>query len=325
MRKYLLTIITILAAIHGHAQVIEQLSPQEKKQLTVVTEPFTMYKGFLRAGLSTNVMFQDKNFDASGDKINYETNSSNYIQATILSLRYGITDRLELEGTIPMSNGRVSGSYTQEIPGSGVFSEEQIAVKYNGLADAMAILRYTFWQNESKSLGAVVSLGGYIPTGKNRVTNFKNFNEFNAPVAKGEPGLFSEFRIRKIQYPFSIEFGVAYSKFFGAEKQLEPEGESVKVVSGSEFLFRPQVNFHLNDWVVLTHYLDYYRAAKDDYDGVDVFLMHNKEYEQWVMRYYPGISFQVKRLRLEQVVQIPLKGKIFSADPAFYFSAAYIF
>ena len=122
MRKYLLTIITILTASHAHAQVIEQLSPQEKKQLTLVTEPFTMYKGFLRAGLSTNVMFQDKNFDASGDKINYETNSSNYIQATILSLRYGITDRLELEGTIPMSNGRVSGSYTQEIPGSGVFS-----------------------------------------------------------------------------------------------------------------------------------------------------------------------------------------------------------
>ena len=325
MRKHLLFIIIFLVALSANAQVIEQLSPHEKKQLTIVTEPFTMYKGFLRAGLSTNIMFQDKNFDASGKKINYETNSSNHIQATILSLRYGITDRIEFEATLPMSNGRVSGSYSVEIPGSGEFSEEEIKVKYNGLADAMAIFRYTFWQNQNKSLGAVVSLGGYIPTGKNRVTNFKSFDEFNAPVAKGEPGLYTELRVRKIQYPFSVEFGIGYSKYFGANKQLQPEGESVKVVSGSEIAVRPQVNFHLNDWVVLTHYLDYYRALKDDYEGEDVFLMHNKEYEQWVMRYYPGISFQIKRLRLEQVVQIPLKGKVFSADPAFYFSVAYIF
>ena len=116
MRKHLLFIVAIIITTGANSQVMEQLSPQQKKQLTVVTEPFTMYKGFLRAGLSTNVMFQDKNFGASGQKLNYETNSSTFIQATILTLRYGITDRLEVEGMLPLSNGRVSGTYLQEIP-----------------------------------------------------------------------------------------------------------------------------------------------------------------------------------------------------------------
>ena len=126
-------------------------------------------------------------------------------------------------------------------------------------------------------------------------------------------------------YPFSVELGAGLLKYFGAEKVLIPNTRPVDVVSGSELLITPKVNFLLNEWVSFSNYFDYYLALKDDFDGEDPFGYHNNEYNQWMFRYSPIITFQIKQLRIEQAVFIPLAGRTVTADPTYYFIVQYMF
>jgi hypothetical protein len=325
MRKYLLILILSLIHFSTIGQVIEQLSPQERKQLTKVTEPITLYKGFLRLGLSNNFSVLDKMFDESGKKVFYNGNISGQVMATIFSVQYGITDRIELETVLPYAIGKVSSTWSYEIPSTGEMESQTSRTNLTGLGDAIAILRYQLIQDKENSPGLTFGVGASLPTGKKDAYDFENSTDFTAPGGKGEIGIYSDVRLRKIMYPFSFEVGAAFTKFMGTERILEQNGEPVKVVSGNEIVVRPQMSFHLNDWVVFTHYVDYYSAGKDDFEGEDKLGSLNNQYNQWTLRYYPGINFQVKNLRLEQVVLVPLAGKVVTADPSFYFIIQYMF
>jgi hypothetical protein len=323
MRILLATILSsCLLTIQG--QVQEQLTPTEKKQLTRVTEPITLYKGFFRARTSIMYFAQDNTFDSDGRKTAYKSISGSGV-SLFTGLQYGITDRLEVEIALPYQATSVNSKYTYQIPYTGETGTAYGQVKANGFSDLYAGLRYQLLKKNEKGVSAMLGLGTYLPTGKKDVTDYKDPNNYNATVGKGEFGLAPEFRIRKVAYPFSFEFSVGYIKYLGANKLLEPDGDKVKVISGSEFLIRPQINFHLNDWISLTHYIDYYGVGRDDFEGVDTFGAHNNEYDQWAIRYYPGINFQVKQFRLEQAVMIPLKGKTITADPQFFFGVDYVF
>ena len=325
MKKYLLIGFLFLVHVTLKAQVIEQLSPQERKQLTKVTEPITLYKGLLRAGLSANFMVQDKFFDVDRKKTFYEGNFSGYAMASIFSLQYGITDRLEITASLPYYNLKNSGSYTFEIPYTDEIETQKTIIRSTGLGDIMASLRYQLIQHQGNSPSLTFGFTFHFPTGKNGVTDYKGPRDYDGAISKGEWAISPEFKIRKVSYPFSFEFGAIVTKYFGANKTLLPDTEPVKIISGIEMLIVPQINFHLNEWVSMSHSLDYYLAKKDDFDGEDAFGYHNNQYDQWVVRYYPSITFQVKQLRLEQVVLIPLAGKVFTADPSFYFIAQYTF
>jgi hypothetical protein len=324
-RKYqIILMLFLMPGILG-AQVIEQLSPEEKKQLTKVTEPITLYKGFLRAGLSASYYGFDKVFDSDGKKTSQESSISGYGLATIFSLHYGITDRLEMETLLPYLMLRNSISYTYEIPFTEEVGTEYFKSKSHGLGDVLTMLRYQVVQDRHSSLSLTVGLGVNVPTGKNEVTEYKNPREFNSALAKGEWGIFPEVKIRKVMYPFSFEFGAGAFKYFGDDKVLQANADPVRVVSGSELVISPKVNFHLNEWVSFSNNFEYYHALKDDFEGEDQFGNHNNEFNQWLFRYSPIITFQVKRLRLEQAVYIPLAGQTVTAEPSYYLIVQYMF
>lgn len=325
--KYFLSGLLIMNSVWIFAQVQEQLSPEERKQLTKITEPVTLYKGFLRSRVSAFYYSFDKNFDPDGNRVTYPSISGNGLGLFIMA-QYGITDRLEVEANMVYQSGSVESSYAYQDPYSGNQGTGQYTTNYTGMNDLLITARYQLLQDKPGKPAVVLGLSANLPTGKSAVSNFNEDGDtrnYNAAIAKGEFGLSPELRIRKILYPFSLEFGAGYSFFFGADKVLQPGGSPQKVVSGSEFLIRPQVNFHLNDWVSISNYVDYYQALKDKFEGEDYFGSHNSEYDQWTIRYYPGITFQVKRLRIEQAVQIPLAGRTVTADPTYFFAIDYIF
>jgi hypothetical protein len=325
MKNFLLLIISILFCVgFADAQVQEQLSPEERKQLTKITEPVTLYKGFFRSRVSAFYFSADKSFDENGKRIAYPNISGSGVGINMI-FQYGITDRLEAEVLLPYQSSTVESAYFYQIPLTGEVGVERGRIETKGLGDIAASLRYQVLQDKPGSPAIVVGVTGYLPTGVSEPTNIRSVLNFKAPSGKGELGLASEIRIRKIAYPFSFEFGAAYISYFGGKKLLEPNAEKVKVTSGAEFLIRPQINFHLNEWVSITNYVDYYSALKDSFDGVDYFGAHNNEYDQWAIRYYPGITFQIKKLRLEQAVMIPMFGKVIPADPMFFFGLDYMF
>jgi hypothetical protein len=232
---------------------------------------------------------------------------------------------LEIGASLPYYNLKSSSSFTFEIPSTGEIETEKTTIKSIGLGDIYASIRYQLIQHKGNSPSLTFGMSFHVPTGRSGITNYKGPRDYDGGISKGEWAISPEFKIRRVSYPFSFEFGAIVTKYFGANKTLVPDTEPVKVISGIEMLIVPQINFHLNEWVSMSHSLDYYLAMKDDFEGEDRFGYHNNQYDQWTVRYYPSLTFQVKQLRLEQMVLIPLAGKVVTADPSFYFIVQYTF
>ena len=75
----------------------------------------------------------------------------------------------------------------------------------------------------------------------------------------------------------------------------------------------------MNEWLALTNDVYYFLSFEDETDG-DI----TKE-SGWVVEYAPRLSFQIKRLRVNQSIQIPLAGKLSGADPGFILIVQYVF
>ena len=69
MKKLLLFINYCLVPGMVMAQVEEQVLPTDLKQQTIITQPVTLYKGFLRVGFTGTYGVIDRIFTEDGDKV----------------------------------------------------------------------------------------------------------------------------------------------------------------------------------------------------------------------------------------------------------------
>ena len=68
MKKLTIIYLTFLLTLSAFCQTEKQMIPSDLKQQTVVTEPVTLRKGFLRAGILLNYRVVDKYFTESGER-----------------------------------------------------------------------------------------------------------------------------------------------------------------------------------------------------------------------------------------------------------------
>ncbi|HRT90726.1 MAG TPA: hypothetical protein P5257_11490, partial [Bacteroidales bacterium] len=74
IRKIILFVSGISATAVSFSQTEKQLMPSDLKQQTIVTEPVTLRKGFLRVGSMLNYRVADKYFSDDGVKKYYLSN-----------------------------------------------------------------------------------------------------------------------------------------------------------------------------------------------------------------------------------------------------------
>jgi hypothetical protein len=159
-----------------------------------------------------------------------------------------------------------------------------------------------------------------LPTGKKNPEDVINDREYKRASGSGEASLDIRLQIRRIMYPFSYTASVSYTYFFGGSKILEPLDTQEKPFrSGNNFNFDGSFNFHLNDWLAVQNTLTYFLSGQDTEDGV------TEADKSWVLQYYPGLSFQIKRFRINEVFLVPISGKLSSADPSYIFALSYVF
>src|SRR3989337_3382146 len=115
MKIFYLTCCPLLLSILGFAQVQEQVSPAERKQQTIVTEPVTLYKGFFRAGLATWYNVIDKIFLDSRKQAQPGNIWGSTFSLSIYG-QYGISDRLMAEGSVPYVRDNIYQSVVYELP-----------------------------------------------------------------------------------------------------------------------------------------------------------------------------------------------------------------
>jgi hypothetical protein len=321
MRKIQL-IIGLLFSVHhnSNAQVQEQLTPVELKQKTVVTEPQTLYKGFFRAGLAMNYNVLNKIFTAEKKRESLASNiwaNSWFIQTFFM---YGISDRIQVELNIPYRFLHIYQSYRYEAPDIDYVGVQKWNTKGTGLSDLTASIAYQLVTEDLNKPSQTIYLYGIIPTGEKNFSNIKNEREFDRPVGAGEASVNVLYRLRKINYPLAYSVYLSYQYFFGGKKLLDPlDTKERSFQSGSNYSVGGNLFFHLNEWIAFRNSFDYFYSLRDEYDGV------KEPDDSWVLQYYPGLSFQVKQFRIDQAVNVPLIGKLTSADPSYLLVLSYMF
>jgi hypothetical protein len=313
-----LTGVLLFAVIGLSAQEI--LNPSELKQKTVVTEPQTMYKGFFRAGVGFNYGVLDKYFTADGKKESFPSNAWASSLSYQCFLMYGISNRFQVELSIPYRTSVVSQSVAYEVPELGIVGVTKWKRKSNGLGDLNIIAGYQIITEKESRPSFTGYLSAVIPTGKKNPTNIKSDNEYDEAVGSGEPSVNLELRVRKVKYPFSYSIAASYELFFGGNKIIDVSDPVEKPFrSGSQIDFGGYLHFHINNWISIRNSADFFYFFPNEYDGV------KEEDSSWTIMYHPGINFQIKQFRLAQAVVLPTFGKLTAADPGYILVVQYTF
>jgi hypothetical protein len=314
----LLTLIPLIV----HSQTEKQLVPSDLKQLTIVTEPSTLYKGFFRTGMALSYGVVDKYFTNDSKKeyfLNsaWATNSgANFI------FQYGISDRLQVEATIPYVSDLRQSQNRLYAPSSDTTIEYSFTLKGNGIGDCYLALKYQFIDEKTSKTSLTGSIDLTIPTGEKNPTNIKGDTNYDPPVGNGYFATTFGLKFRKIQYPYSYAGYLYYTYKLPGSKIMDPsDKDETEFKDGNHLDVGASFNIHLNEWIALTNELNLYHRAKDKIENE----IPDEAIAAWAVSYEPRLVFQIKRFRLAEAVRIPLKGKGVSADPLYVVIFQYMF
>ena len=318
-RIQIIIIVLISACFILDAQVEDQMAPSEIKQMTAVTEPATLYKGFFRAGLIYSHFSAKKIFDPDGNRLFLEGNALALSRSLNLSLSYGITKRIQVNLLLPYTMDFLQQSGIYEDPLGGTKQILTWDQKGNGLGD-ISLGVYGQIIRENETLPSLTARLTYThPTGEKDPTNIvDNFN-YDLPAGTGEPIVSIDLQARKVIYPYSLVFMATYNLKLGGNKIFVPGGESYPFTMGNSFSVQGGFNFLLNDWLSMGNELSYLNIAETEIDG------QKQDDSGYNISYQPYFHFQVKQLRLVQTMIIGLMGKNYTASPSYVLAVQFIF
>ena len=303
-------------AFAGFGQSQEELTPLEKKQLTVLAEPATLFKGFFRVAVRANHTSLDKFLDEDGNR-RYYGNYSSQIIGYGLTASYGISDRLMVAGRLPFTYMEFTATNLIE----STFLDRQEINKFrrtgHGLSDIEFDAHYQFFQ-ETRTLPAVVGfLTLRLPTGGKNPTDIVSDNEYREPVGAGETKLVFNAYARKVTFPYLYSFGVSYSYSLGGTKALIPGGDNTAFRSGDNILIDGSYGVHLNEWISLSGRALYGMSLEDEFGGVKDGI------ESRYVQFSPTLAFQIKRLRLIQELSLMAWGSNVPTNPSYLIGILY--
>ncbi len=319
MKKIIVLIAIILPVSLVNAQVQEELTPLEIKQTTVVTQPATLKKGFLRAGAALSFSALDKFFDDDTEKRLFPDNIWAKSLSYQFAFQYGVSDRLQASLAIPFRNEFISQSLLLEVPLTNTSTISSWEIKGNGISDIELGLIYQLVPENILRRAVLVSAFLTLPTGEKNPTDVVDEQNYTLPTGSGEGSLNLDMTLRKVNYPFSYEGSVGYNIKFGGTKVLNVGEEPVSFRSANLLTLRGAYNFHLNEWLAFQNDVFYFSFGEDEVDG------QTGDTKRWALQYAPRLSFQIKRFRINQAVTFVLKGRNSSADPGYTMVLQYVF
>jgi hypothetical protein len=321
-KNFLAIIILIIIHLQGISQTEKQLVPSDLKQLTIVTEPSTLYKGFFRAGTAISYGVVDKYFNNDHHKV-YFLNSAWASNAGFnFIFQYGITDRLQIDVAIPFAlNVRQSESHIY-VPSADTSINYSFTLKGRGLADCYFTVKYQLINEKTTNTSLTGSLELMTPTGRKNPTDFKGETDYKPPVGTGCFSTTAGLSFRKINYPFSYSTYFYYIYQFPGSKLIDPsDKKETSFKDGNHIEAGLNVGILLNEWIALTNEVNLYYRSKDKVDN----KIPADAIAAWAVSYEPRFVFQIKRFRIAEAVRIPLLGKGVSADPLYVLIAQYVF
>jgi hypothetical protein len=322
MKRIVSILIITYITLAAYGQAEKQLVPTDLKQLTVVTEPTTLHKGFFRAGTALSYSVVDKYFTNDKKKEYFlqsawATNSGfNFI------FQYGITDRFQVEAALPLSiNIRQSDSRIY-VPSADTTVEYSFTLKSKGLGDCYFTIKYQILNEQTSNTSLTGSLDVTVPSGEKNPTDNKGETDYNPPLGNGCFATTAGLRYRKIQYPYSFAGYLYYTYQFPGSKIMDPsDTQETEFKDGNHLDAGVSISLHLNEWIALTNDANLYFRSRDEINGE----IPDDAIAPWAVSYEPRLVFQVKRFRISEAVRIPIYGKGVGADPIYVLIAQYVF
>jgi hypothetical protein len=313
-------LITISSATLGQTE--KMINPADLKQQTVVTEPLSLQKGFLRVGFAYSYSVLDKYFDNSGNKNYFSESTWNTTTGTMFLGQYGITDRAMVEVDVPYVNNLTnyhSVIYNPEID-TRVTSNSSNRGK--GLGDLVLSGTYQIIPSEGNKFSLKAEADLTLPTGKKNPSDVKNSRDYTAPTGYGVFVINPTITARMVSYPFSYAAYVSYDyNFHGSRIITAGDLAETKFKYGNNFVAGGSFNFLLNEWIALANELNYSYTGKGEIENTPSGNLNTS----WGFTYETRLIFQIKRFRLGEKVSIPLRGKDKGADPTYTLLAQYVF
>lgn len=302
------------------AQNEDQFLPSELKQLTAVTEPATLRQGFFRIGTVWQYTGFKTIFDADAKKMFVPGSTIARAESFDFSLQYGITDRFQVNLSLPYHMDKVESTLLYDDPFFRADLQLDFGQRGFGLGDLSTGI-YTQVIKESDYIPAIIiRTTAILPTGRKNPGNFSSDSLiFDSATGSGEFSLAVDVLAKKIVYPYSFTFYSGIDFGFGGEKIINAGEQLSRFKSGPMYYAAAGVNFHLNDWICMTNDIYFTYIGKEEVNGV------LQEETKWRLMILPYIHFQVKQLRLVQGITIPLKGKMIAADPSYLLIVQYLF
>lgn len=322
MKKILIIYGLLIITSSAFGQTEKLINPADLKQKTVITEPLSLNKGFLRVGLLYQHSALDKWFDDSGKKIYLPESTWGSTNSLQLWTQYGITDRLMVEIGIPYSSDLTN------IHRKFFFPEWDTLINYNasnrgkGLGDIVASATYQIIPSADNKFSMKAALDLTIPTGRKNCTNVISEDEYDGPTGYGVFCLTPRVTARMLIYPYSFMAYASYAYSFPGSRKLYPtDTVETNLRDGGFMLAGASINLHLNEWIALTNDISYSYWGKGYIKGASKSSLSTK----WLVDYEPRVIFQIRRFRLGEAVDIPLKGKLVSSDPLYTLTVQYVF
>jgi hypothetical protein len=322
MKRIIPFYLLLLTASVSFGQIEKILNPADLKQQTIVTEPLSLRKGFLRVGFTYSYSVLDKYFDDSARKHYFPESTWGTSTSTMLWTQYGISDRIMVELGIPYSNDLTNYFSTRYAPEINSMMALKSTNRGKGIGDIILSGTYQIIPSADNNFSFKAALDITVPTGEKNPTNLKSTGSYDAPTGYGVFVFSPRLTVRMVTYPFSYGAYMFYDYNLPGSRLMSPGAiDETKFTYGNFFVTGGNFNLHLNEWIALANELNYSHRGKGKIDGTpssDLSIA-------WGFSYETRLIFQIKRFRLGEAVTFPLKGKNIGADPTYVLIGQYVF
>jgi hypothetical protein len=313
----------ILLPLITFCQTEKQLVPSDLKQLTVVTEPATLYKGFFRTGINMSYVAVDKYFTNEGKRSYFYTNGWVSNSSVNFSLQYGITNRIQVDLVLPYVSDLQHNQIVIYAPSADTTLESAYTLRGKGLGDMNAVFKYQIIPESDKKPSLTARVYLTLPTGEKNPSNIKGPRNYDNPTGNGSFSTELNLTYRRIVFPYSYTVYMGYEYSFSGTKLMNAtDTEEKEFNDGDVIRAGATFNFHLNEWIAFTNGINFFHKGKNKIENA----VPEDAVEPWVVAYEPHLVFQINRFRLAEAIVIPLFGKNqASADPQYVVIAQYLF
>jgi len=322
MRRIIPIFLLLIFSSVVFSQTEKLLNPADLKQQTIITEPLSLRKGFIRVGFTYAYSVLDKYYDEFGNKKYSPESTWGTTTGTTFWGQYGVTDRLMVEIGLPYATNLIN--YHSKIYAPGIDSMILLnsSVRGKGIGDLIVSGTFQIIPSEENQFSLKASVDITIPTAEKNPTNISGWRDYDAPAGYGAFVITPRITARMVSYPFSYIAYVAYNYNFKGSKIMSPGDPVEKQFKyGDFFLGGASFNFHLNEWIALANELNYSFTGKGEVENTPSSDLTTS----WAVSYETRLIFQIKRFRLGEAVSIPLKGMNVGADPTYVLLAQYVF